>query len=333
MLLEHADMVLGGRNGQGIWEPKLQSGYGYTVTASAGIPNLVHVAVVDTVKPDISTNSPFYVRVGICYQGTGNSAVNNHPKTGSFAVTRGYRSWGGGSVVASDSALRLAYNQLDGQSNGLKPTEACFNLDKQNYVKDQNCPAQGVFPQLNGVCPAGSTADPDKRPLCFYPTTSMTSVASLGALTANGQPVLDKYFYDPATGWMFLNVAQARPNATGPSPLGACTGVTTGPNADPYFCPSQNGGESYYVCPPEGCWDYGIVLNDPKWDPKASACPDPYVTYGTPATPALDAKLVVAGNPVTRAVDGGLNSMFPHYLSLNQPASCASPMATATPAP
>ena len=38
------EMVLGGRDGQGIWEPKVQSGSGYTVTASAGIPNLVHVA-------------------------------------------------------------------------------------------------------------------------------------------------------------------------------------------------------------------------------------------------------------------------------------------------
>ncbi len=332
MLLEHPDMVLGGRNGQGIWEPKVQSGYGYTVTASAGIPNLVHVAAVDTVKPDISTNSPFYVRVGICYQGSGSSAVNGHPKAGSFAVTRGYRSWGGGSVEADDTALRLAYNQIDGQSNGLKPTEACFNLDHQNYVKDQNCPAQGVFPKINGQCPAGSNPDPT-RALCFYPTTSMTAATAITDLTVNGQPALDKYFYDPATGWMFLYVAQARANATGPSPLGACTGVTTGPNADPYFCPSQNGGESYYVCPAEGCWDYGIVLNDSTWTPAASACPDPYMTYGTPATPALDAKLVVAGNAVTRSVDGGLNSQFPHYVPVNPPASCSTAMPTPTPAP
>lgn len=258
--------------------------------------------------------------------------MNGHPKAGSFAVTRGYRSWGGGSVEADDPALRLAYNQIDGQSNGLKPTEACFNLDHQNYVKDQNCPAQGVFPKINGQCPAGSNPDPT-RALCFYPTTSMTAATAITDLTVNGQPVLDKYFYDPTTGWMFLNVAQARPNATGPSPLGACTGVTTGPNADPYFCPSQNGGESYYVCPAEGCWDYGIVLNDSTWAPAASACPDPYMTYGTPATPPLDAKLVVAGNAVTRSVDGGLNSQFPHYVPVNPPASCSTAMPTPTPAP
>jgi hypothetical protein len=330
MLLEHPQMVLGGRNGQGVWEPKVQSGYGYTVTANAGIPNLVHVAAVDTVKPDISTNSPFYVRIGICYQGSGNNAVNGHPKAGSFALTRGYRSWGGGSVEAEDNVLRLAYNQIDGQSNGLKSTEACFNLDHQNYVKDQNCPAQGVFPKINGSCPPGSNPDPT-RALCFYPTTSMTALSGDNVkpsdLTVNGQPVLDKYFYDPATGWMFLNVAQTRPNATGPSPLGACTGA----NGDPYFCPSQTGGESYYVCPAEGCWDYGIVLNDSTWKPAPSACPDPYLTYGTPSTPSLDAKLVVAGNSVTRAVDGGLNSKFPHYIPLNPPASCATPRATPTP--
>jgi hypothetical protein len=331
MLLQHPKFALAGRDGQGVWEPKVQSGYGYTVTAGAGIPNVVHVAVVDTVKPDISTNSPFYVRVGICYQGSGSNAVNGHPKAGSFAVTQGYRSWGGGGVLASDAQLRLAYNQIDGASNGLNSKEACFNLDRQNFVKDKNCPAQGVFPKLNGVCPSGSTEDPT-RSLCFYPKTTLTPADTLNDLTSNGKPVLNKYFYDATTGWLFLNVAQTRPNAVGASPLGACTGNTM---TDPFFCPSQNGGESYYVCPAEGCWDYGIVLDDSTWQPAASACPDPYATYGTPPTPPLDGKLVVAADSsqVTRMVDGGLNSNFPHYISLNPPASCAVPSAASTPNP
>ena len=324
MLLQHPRMDLTGRDGQGIWEPKVQSGSGYTVTASAGIPNLVHVAVVDTVKPDSSASSPFYVRVGVCYQGTGNNAANGHPKAGFFNVIRGYRSWGGGGVVATDNLLRSAYNQIDGQSNGLTSTEACFNLDRQNYVPDQNCPAQGVFPKINNTCPAGSTSDPT-RALCFFPKTTLTAGTSINDLTANGKPVLDKYFYDPATGWLFLNVAQNRANAAGASPLGACPAVPT-PN-DPYFCPSKTGGESYYVCPAEGCLDYGIVLNDPAWAPAASACPDPYVTYGTSPTPPLDAKLVLAtdNSNVTRVQDGGVNSMFPHYKPVTEPPACMTP--------
>lgn len=324
VLLQHPKMALGGRDGQGIWEPKVQTGYGYTVTASAGIPSLVHVAVVDTVKPDITAATPFYVRVGICYQGTGTSAVNGHPKDASlFTVTQGYRSWGGGGVDATDQALRSAYNQIDGQSNGLTPTEACFNLDRQNYVKNKNCPAVGIFPKpLSGNCPTGSTADPT-RPLCIYPKAGLTKAGNLSDLTFNGKPVLTKYFYDPTTGWLFLNVAQNKPNAVGASPLGACTGAST----DPYFCPSKTGGESYYVCPAEGCWDYGITLNDSTWTPQASNCPDPYVKYGTPATPALDGKLVSVANSsaVQRVQDGGLGGQFPHYKPVSEPTGCTTP--------
>jgi hypothetical protein len=161
--------------------------------------------------------------------------------------------------------------------------------------------------------------------LCFFPTTTLNKGASINDLTANGKPVLDTYFYDPATGWLFLNVAQNRPNALGASPLGACPAVPT-PN-DPYFCPSKTGGESYYVCPAEGCLDYGIVLNDSSWTPAASACPDPYVTYGTPPTPPLDAKLVLASDNsnVTRVQGGGINMMFPHYLPASEPPMCTTP--------
>ncbi len=327
MLLQHARMDLTGRNGQGIWEPKVQSGYGYTVTASAGIPKVVHVATVDTVKPDSSAGSPFYVRIGICYQGTGTNSANGHPKDGFFTVTQGYRSWGGGGVDASDTLIRTAYNQIDGQSNGLTSTEACFNLDKQNYVQDQNCPAVGVYPRINNQCPAGSVQTDPSRELCFFPKNTLSKANALTDLTANGKPVLDKYFYDPATGWLFLNVAQNRPNATGPSPLGACTGGAS----DPYFCPSKTGGESYYVCPAEGCWDYGIVLDDPTWNPAASACPDPYVTYGTPPTPPLDAKMVLATDSsinVIRVQEGGVGNNFPHYKPANdppEPPGCTTP--------
>ena len=333
-LLEHSAVTLHGRNGQGIWEPKVQSGYGYTVTASEGVPTSVSIGLVDTVKPNISKDKPFYVRVGICYQGTGTNAVNGHPKDGFFTVTRGYRSWGGGGVDATDPLLRPAYNQLDGQSNGLTDKEACFNINHQNYKKNKNCPSVGIFPMLDGTCPADPDVTKDTtRKLCIYAKKPMKPVvADATCITPSpsclvkkdGTPVLDKFFYDPTTGWLFMNLAQIRPNALGASPLGACTGNKA---TDPYFCPSQNGGESYYVCPAEGCWDYGIQLDDPTWAPAASSCPDPYAKYGTPPTPVLDGKLVSVadGSDVTRTQDGGVDSKFPHYLATTEPSDCKTP--------
>jgi G8 domain-containing protein len=322
-LLEHPVMTLAGRDGQGVWEPKVQNGYGYTITASAGIPSVVDVGLADVVKPDISEATPFYARIGICYQGTGTNAQNGHPKDGFFTVTRGYRSWGGGGVDPADQPLRNYYNQLDGQANQLTKAEACFNLDHQNYVRNKNCPSVGVFPMLNDKCPAAADEQDAARKLCIYSKKDLSKANSISELTSGGTPVLDKYFYDSSTGWLFFNVAQVRPNAVGPSPLGSCTGAST----DPYFCPSKTGGDSYYVCPAEGCWTYGIKLNDPTWAPLASNCPDPYAKYGTPPTPALDGTLasVSNGTAVKRVQDGGLNGKFPHYKPIAEPSDCVTP--------
>jgi hypothetical protein len=323
-LLEHPTMVLGGRDGQGVWEPKVQSGYGYTVTADSGIASVVHVAVVDTDKPNITSTTPYYVRVGICYTGTGANTQNNHPNDRNlFVVTQGYRSWGGGGVAANDQNLRNYYNQLDGVSNGLTATDACFNLDRQNYQKNKNCPSVGVTP-FNGSCPSPSTKD-RTRPLCIYPKNQLMPAGSIDELKdASGNPVLTKYYYDHNTGWLFLNVAQTNKNAVGPSPLGACTGNATN---DPYFCPSKNTQESYYVCPAEGCWDYGITLNDSTWKPQPSNCGDPYANYGTPQTPKLDGELVAIGTttPINRTEGGGQGGAFPHYKPVAEPTGCITP--------
>ena len=110
----------------------------------------------------------------------------------------------------------------------------------------------------------------------------------------------------------------------GPSPLGACRGDTTN---DPYFCPSKNTQESYYVCPAEGCWDYGVTLNDSTWNPQPSECGDPYLKYGTPPTAALDGELVTIGTttPINRIEDQGQGGNFPHYKPVTEPTGCVTP--------
>src|SRR5579885_2725778 len=71
----HACVALSGRNGNGIYEPKLVNGLGYTVGASAGMPNFVSLMYTDANLPGgISAANPFHARIGICYQTEGASA-------------------------------------------------------------------------------------------------------------------------------------------------------------------------------------------------------------------------------------------------------------------
>ena len=345
--LQHPFMVLQGRDGQGVWEPKVTSGYGYTITASpgcppgikcsntAGIPPLVHVGIVDVVKPRIKADNPFYVRVGICY--TGNAA--SHPARAElFKITRGYRSWGGGGVDPTDPLLRPFYTQLDGQSNGLNKSEQCFNLDHQNRDNLKTCPSVGVMPvPADGKCPPPSSKS-TSRSLCIFPTTPLTKAEVIdctpqnqNCLNNNGTPQLDKYLYDNKSGWLFLYVAQTKENATtktgGTAPLGSCTGTKS---SDPFFCPSKAskaGSESYYVCPPEGCWSYSIKLDDGTYTPQPSACLNPYggnPDYSQP-TPLLEGQLAEGTSPVTRIVNGGTNGKFPNYRPTAEPNTCKTP--------
>ena len=80
-------------------------------------------------------------------------------------------------------------------------------------------------------------------------------------------PDLSKYYYDAARGLLFLNVAQDIPNATGPSPLGSCTGAADDPN-----CPRKLKGLNFYACPAAGCVDYKVQLNDATYEPGPSKC-------------------------------------------------------------
>jgi hypothetical protein len=331
-------MELTSRNTQGIWEPKVFSGFGYTVAASpcsnppqctegqAGIPKRVSVGLTDAIKHVISATDPFRVRLGICYTGSDGAS---HPSP-NFTITRGYRSWGpGGGVNPSDTELQQYFNNLVSRYPKGK-TETCHNLDTQDCVRldgpdriecknldpAKGCPGNGVtpVPKATGTCPAGTTRveqDEQNRPACIYPKTTLT------ALSCSGQPkdcvkqLTDTtYYYDKMSGMLFLNVVQDAANAVGPSPIGSCPG-------DP-ACPTA--GESYYACPAQGCIDYVIQLDDAGYVPGTSNC-SPYETFAAdePTTPY---KLVTKGADaskrlaITRVFNAGKDGKFPHYKAM-----------------
>jgi hypothetical protein len=318
----HQSMPLTSRNGLGDWEPKVTDGYGYTVTAgtfqypsspsckvappqnSPGISPIVDLTLTDIVNAEeVSAAHPFYVQLGICYT----DATGGHPQppvNGSlFTISKGYRSYGGGNVIPNDA---------------LKPywggPVACDGLDNALAVKNGDEPTDTKT--MPSQCPAASSTG---SPVFNGFSEKLTYAEMTTSSAPNGPPVLNNYFYDKTNGWLFVWVAQTEPNAQGPSPLGNCTGDK---KSDPIYCPSQTTGESYYVCPAQGCPSYRIVLNDPNYKPGKSNCGDPYSAqegYEWPAGPMNQNTLALANTttPIAqvqmmgKSVNGKFP--FPHY--------------------
>jgi hypothetical protein len=358
----HQSMSLFGRNGLGVWEPKVASGEGYTVAAEpgkspaagpppwcqpvgtlAGIPSVINVGVSDIVKPHVSKDNPFWIRLGVCY-----TDKNGHfPAGDKITIKRGYKSYGGGFAQINDLGLQKFWNQLNQRYQG----QSCLQLDGQAYADGEDlggnkksakstnldpvtgCPADGVTPPNdkttgeptgdfgNATCPAGAEliqADQTGKPACIYHKTDLTRLTDdigVKGLTQNGKPVLDKFYYDQKTGLLFLNVAQEYPNPIGPSPLGDCAANSGAP------CPHLATGETYYACPPQGCLVYTIRINDAAYEPGPSRC-QPYPTYAQ-ERPAGDFALAYVGNgqepftTVTTKTDG--TPEFPYYSPTTEP--------------
>jgi G8 domain len=315
----HQSMPLTSRNGLGDWEPKVTNGYGYTVTAGTyqlsslscsnvpptanpGISGTVDLTMTDIVNAhNIDAAHPFYVQLGICYT----RADGSHPKFADvvgdlFTIKKGYRSYGSGNVIANDTLKPYWGGLLD-----------CNSLDNQLAIRNGDSPTDTKT--MPTQCPSKSSTG--------SPIVDLTKVNSYSQLTSdgtkNGPPNLGNYFYDETNGWLFLWVAQTEPNAQGPSPLGNCTGD---PSTDPSFCPSKTTGDSYYVCPAQGCPSYRIVLNA-AYQPGASTCGDPYSEgYEWPGGPLNENTLVLAGTTTTAVVQQqqqgpSVNGAFPfpHY--------------------
>jgi hypothetical protein len=189
------------------------------------------------------------------------------------------------------------------------------------------CPADGISLASQG-CPMGTQQGTDNRgqAVCIYPTDTLAPATSLNnamdptRLTntdgtynstkdTNGRTGLDKYYYDAPTGWLFLYVAQEDHNPEGPSPLANCKDKSP---ADP-SCPNNANGETYYVCPAEGCRDYVISVTDPNYKPGASTCPDPYAANLGAPEPTPLYHLVRSDSTTTTVVRNPMAGDFPHY--------------------
>ena len=354
-----ATMTLHSRNAQGVWQPKVSDGYGYTISAAQdpvrnpgpGIPTQIEVGLADVIKPSLTSTNPFYVRVGICY--TGSSTLNRHPANANqFTIATGYKLWAGGGLQATDQKLRQFYNHLDGTSNGIPASDFCFNLNNQNPgqpgfgdrpTTPDNlalCPSNGVFPLLpsllpscpppyqmqNGMCtcPAGTTRTPSTIPaqfpdICEYPKGSLVQANSIGELTTT----------DPIT-------MQPKPDLTkyfyDPNTRMLFFYVAqTFPNVQG---PSPLGictgsEEDPYFCPASNgdesyyvCPAQGCQTYVVKLnDPSYSPLTSTCQPYPTynQNPPANQFQLVNAGTVVTRTEQGGNGGIFPHYMPTTDP--------------
>jgi hypothetical protein len=297
----HSCMRLSGRNGMGVYEPKVVNGLGYTMLAQYGFPGYVDIAYTDaTAAGGISPGHPFSIRMGICYASANGQPGCSTPGCSPFTVTRGHKSLAA-PVDPTAQLLSTFWKQLK-----------CNGLDSANSSTYQtDCPSQPTPLQ-----PVSAIADltPDTY---FYDTNTGMLFLYVQQTEPNGavpgSPV-----------WL---------GAGGPSPLGSCYG--TGNSA----CPSPE--QTFYSCPAAGCVDYSVQVTDTNYQPGPSSCspyvfPATYEPTGTPPDytlpyPSGMNRLAYLGGPL----DGQLvqpvpvpqnqvnGNNFPHATDPNEATLCS----------
>ena len=349
---KHWDMDLHGRNDNGVWEPKVQHGYGYTVTVpkkiddtktnldEAGLPKVVDIGLTDAQLPPDPMNSgsklPFSVRLSLRYSG-----VNGPPKK--LKITRGFRSWGSPVGTLPPPFFNPDLGKFWTRSE-------CWNLDTQQ-PNFKHCPAEGLrLPKTSTSC--DTTADPKQvielkvvkdltdpmrtASLCVYLPFDLTETQTLSEVT----PTSDKYYYQ--NGVVTFYAHQDDDNPEGPSPIGECLTPThqTGCSATcPTYqtpapdcscktdnpCPDFADGETYYSCPPQGCTDYRIRVEDDSYSPKAvadcGAAPASCSSALPMDAPANENQLTYATNPLPampfarEETEKTMGAGFPHAVA------------------
>ena len=144
----HQSMTLSGRNGNGVYEPKVADGWGYTLhKAPNGFPKFFSLGMTDANTEDLKIN-PFNIRVGVClrtqsgtFSPADTCASNPGSCTPNFTVQRGYKSYGGPNNNAP--TLTQYWNDLP----------QCHNLDNQTWT-----PKGSDFYKTNIPNPAQSIA-------------------------------------------------------------------------------------------------------------------------------------------------------------------------------
>jgi len=282
----HACVALTGRNGNGVYEPKLVNGLGYTVGASKGMPGFVGLMYTDAHLPaGISSTNPFKARVGICFKNGSNAAP---AKSSGFTVKKG----------------RWSFASPNGNPATLKP----------GYFEERSCTGLA-----NVMCGPSGTADCFETICPSSPSTAFKAVDKVADLDDSSKcPKGECYFYDSDAGMLFLNVAQTSPNAGGAysSPLGSCDGTAGGDCAD----------SSFYSCPAEGCEAYTVEVTDASYQPAsgASAC-TPYggiASYEQPYPPGMNRLAYAVGGTVGPVVETKLENKttaYPHRAPDNEP--------------
>ncbi len=301
----HACVALSGRNGNGVYEPKLANGLGYTVGATAGMPNFVSLMYGDANLPGgISAATPFGTRIGICYKNKNGTP----PPASAFTVRKGAKSFA--SVNGNASTLAPGfYNPL-----------ACDGLDNVMCVASGKA---GCYASLCPAAPASSTV----AGTTATSVLTLPAVASIAALRDAAQcPNGDCYFYDATNGLLFLNMLQKQPNAgsAASSPLGSCNGGT---GSD---CPP----DSFYSCPPGGCELYTVSVDGAAYTPTGASDCAPYGggTDYTQPYPAGLPRLAYASNGTAVATTlTGAGTPYPHNVPNNAPANFCAANAPATP--
>jgi hypothetical protein len=257
-----------------------------TKLGKAGFPKVVDIGQTEALLPPDPAKPgekiSFAVSVSLRYDG-----VNGPSK--SLKITRGYRSWG--SPVGTFSPP--FFNDELGKH---WTRSSCWNLDTQQ-PRYKDCPADRLrLPKDDMSC--DTTSDPRqvinqkvvtdledpmrKKTLYAYPPFDLQSTDMLSEVT----PTSDKYYYN--NGILTFYLPQDDDNAEGTSPIGEClnpTHQTNCPSTCPTFqapapdcscqvenrCPDFAHGETYDPCPPEGCPDYRIKVDDMGYSRKAVA--------------------------------------------------------------